>query len=325
MLSRLMLDRNTDVPLFRQLRAAIEMRIIDGTLADGSNLPSIRTMATELGISNVTVIQAYNDLQAGSYIRSVPKRGFFVTSGRSTHNELVPTDRLTEAIDRMFAIAIEDGIGERNAIQISLQRLRDREDRPNSIAIVGYLDASLAERVVYTRQAIADIGVKVKGISFEALELMDSHEREIRLQPFELLLVSVGETEQLTTLLNGQSSRILPMTRTLRSDVIETIENQPTSARFGIIASNAEYADRMIAELRRVRPESIVSVVAQVTEDSKVQYALQKSDVILVGSIARSQLPFEKTENLPLVEFHFMPDAVTIQRLRNELEFARSH
>lgn len=323
MLSRLVLDRNTDVPLFRQLRAAIEMRIIDGTLTDGAHLPSIRCLASELGVANVTVIQAYNDLQARGYIRSVPKRGFFVTSGISATPAPVSTERLAEAIDKMFEVAREDGIGELDAIQFATQQLRERLQRSVSIAIVGYLNASLEERVAYTQASLADTGVVVSGVSFESLERLDSVERDNYLQPFDVFLVSVGETDHASSLLQSHVSRILPMTRTLRGDVIDAIADQPISTRFGIIAYTTEYSDRMIAELRRVRPNSVVSAVALVTDAEAVHFTLENSDVILIGSVAGPLLDADIPTGVDLVKFHFVPDNQTLQRLRDVLDTYR--
>jgi 2-aminoadipate transaminase len=74
------LDRTTDIPLYRQLRAAVAERIRAGELAAGTRLPSIRGLARSLGVSLVTVIQAYDALAAEGLVHAAAGRGTFVGS-----------------------------------------------------------------------------------------------------------------------------------------------------------------------------------------------------------------------------------------------------
>lgn len=65
-------------PLYEQLYLHIREEINQGHLLAGERLPSKRALAAHLKISVVTVEGAYNQLLAEGYIRSEPKRGFFV-------------------------------------------------------------------------------------------------------------------------------------------------------------------------------------------------------------------------------------------------------
>ncbi|MCI8537915.1 MAG: PLP-dependent aminotransferase family protein [Oscillospiraceae bacterium] len=65
-------------PLYEQLYLHIRLEISQGRLAAGERLPSKRALASHLKISVVTVEGAYQQLLAEGYIRSEPKRGFFV-------------------------------------------------------------------------------------------------------------------------------------------------------------------------------------------------------------------------------------------------------
>lgn len=65
-------------PLYEQLYLHIRSEISQGRLSAGERLPSKRALAAHLKISVVTVEGAYQQLLAEGYIRSEPKRGFFV-------------------------------------------------------------------------------------------------------------------------------------------------------------------------------------------------------------------------------------------------------
>jgi hypothetical protein len=200
-----------------------------------------------------------------------------------------------------------------------IQRLHVRQSRPKTVAIVGFRDASLEDRVQHTHARVCDLGTSVQGISFEALEAMDIHRREEHLRPIDVFLVSVGEVSYASALLRNHSMRIMPMTRVLRDDVVEAIHRQSDSARFGVIANSPEYADRIIAELRRVRPASVASAVAIVDEADAVRMVIGNSDVILIGSVAASRLNIEIPVGIELIRFSFLPDGDTLNRLRKLL------
>lgn len=64
--------------LYIHLYNCIKKDILDGTLTPNTKLPSKRSFAKNLGISTITVENAYAQLKSEGYIYSLPKRGFFV-------------------------------------------------------------------------------------------------------------------------------------------------------------------------------------------------------------------------------------------------------
>ena len=54
------LDQHDDVPLYLQLYEQVRRAVLSGRLGPGARLPSSRTLASELGLSRATVIQAYD-------------------------------------------------------------------------------------------------------------------------------------------------------------------------------------------------------------------------------------------------------------------------
>ncbi|MBQ6380809.1 MAG: PLP-dependent aminotransferase family protein [Clostridia bacterium] len=65
--------------LYLQLYDAIKSDILSGRLPAGQKLPSKRAAAKHLGVSVITVENAYAALQSEGYLYSLPKRGFFVS------------------------------------------------------------------------------------------------------------------------------------------------------------------------------------------------------------------------------------------------------
>lgn len=73
------LDRTAAEPLHHQLYRQIRDELVSGTFGDSSSrLPSSRALATDLGISRLTVSLAFSTLHAEGYLRSKRGSGTFV-------------------------------------------------------------------------------------------------------------------------------------------------------------------------------------------------------------------------------------------------------
>ncbi len=73
------LDKTGSESLYLHLYQCIKSDILSGALTSGERLPSRRSLAGQLGVSNITVENAYGLLQSEGYIYSIPKKGYFVS------------------------------------------------------------------------------------------------------------------------------------------------------------------------------------------------------------------------------------------------------
>ena len=69
------IDELSDVPIYQQIRNQIVMGISDGSLAGGEQLPTVRSLAMEIGINTMTVSKAYQILKTEGYILTDRKNG----------------------------------------------------------------------------------------------------------------------------------------------------------------------------------------------------------------------------------------------------------
>jgi DNA-binding transcriptional MocR family regulator len=82
----LSIDKAAGLPVYQQIRDGIIALIKAGTLAAGDKLPGTRELATQLGVSRKTVLIAYLELAADSWVESRPGSSTFVLDRTSlTH------------------------------------------------------------------------------------------------------------------------------------------------------------------------------------------------------------------------------------------------
>ncbi|MFE6721384.1 GntR family transcriptional regulator [Streptomyces albidoflavus] len=83
---QLLLDLDSEVPIYQQIRDRVVEAIADGTLGPGASLPSTRQCAVDLAINFHTVNKAYDLLRREGIIRINRKSGAVVHPdvGRAT-------------------------------------------------------------------------------------------------------------------------------------------------------------------------------------------------------------------------------------------------
>lgn len=72
------LDRGSEVPLHRQIYLQIRTHVLNGVLPGGARLPSTRTLTAELGVSRITIVNAFEELCAEGFLRSRAGDGTYV-------------------------------------------------------------------------------------------------------------------------------------------------------------------------------------------------------------------------------------------------------
>ncbi|QAY71838.1 GntR family transcriptional regulator [Xylanimonas protaetiae] len=95
-------DPASPVPVFEQLRGQIERLVVAGTLAPGTPLPTIRDLATDLGLARGTVARVYDELARDGLVETQGRRGTRVLGpGRRR-----PDDAALAAAADAFAVVL---------------------------------------------------------------------------------------------------------------------------------------------------------------------------------------------------------------------------
>lgn len=108
-----MVDRDSDVPPFEQVRAGVEALIATGELGPGDRLPTVRALAEQLGLAPNTVARAYRELEADGVVETRGRHGTRVAAtGDAAHQAAIAAarayaERVTElGVDPDEALAL---------------------------------------------------------------------------------------------------------------------------------------------------------------------------------------------------------------------------
>lgn len=77
-LSDIQIDKNNPNPIYAQLTEQIRLLIHSGHLKPGNSMPTVRSLAVDLGVNANTVARVYRDLQRDGLLRLERGLGTFV-------------------------------------------------------------------------------------------------------------------------------------------------------------------------------------------------------------------------------------------------------
>jgi GntR family transcriptional regulator len=111
---KIIISNSSPDAIYEQIARQIKAQIINGELAEGAPLPSIRKLAQELQISVITTKRAYEELEKEGLLDGVGGKGTFVAAQnpeflREKKMKLVE-EKLAQAVAeaRMLGIGFEE-------------------------------------------------------------------------------------------------------------------------------------------------------------------------------------------------------------------------
>ena len=108
---------DTKEPIQQQVYEQIKAQIFNRNLKPGSLIPSIRTLASALHISVITVKTAYDLLQNEGLIYSFPAKGFYISDLSDEEIEKRKLFMLMQATEEMIQNLEPYGIKREDVIQ----------------------------------------------------------------------------------------------------------------------------------------------------------------------------------------------------------------
>jgi GntR family transcriptional regulator len=107
----LSVDPRRALPVYEQVREQIRRMVAAGTLPPGTRLPTIRQLATDLGLAKGTIERAYELLEGDAIIERHGRKGSYVSDvAHSTEREV--TAGLETAAETLVIVARQLGADE---------------------------------------------------------------------------------------------------------------------------------------------------------------------------------------------------------------------
>ena len=112
----IIIDHDSRIPIYEQIKTQIIALINSGVLAPGDKLPSLRALASELSLNFNTIKKVFALLEADGVIESRQGAGFFVTAGAVENKNVLA--KAEEELRLTLARVRDAGLSEEAATRI---------------------------------------------------------------------------------------------------------------------------------------------------------------------------------------------------------------
>lgn len=113
------IEPTSDIPIYTQLANQLIELIATGTLQARETLPSVRSLAADLGVNMHTVNKAYHELEKKNIIEIIPKSGAVIKSISVNGPNEMQLDLIKQHLKPLIAESIVYGMDKEQILSIT--------------------------------------------------------------------------------------------------------------------------------------------------------------------------------------------------------------
>lgn len=119
------LDMKSSTPIYVQLRNQIVLGIGKGELRLGENLPTVRQLASDIGVNNMTVSKAYGILKNEGFIETDRRNGAKIAISKNSLNQRYFEEKIEEELQLLITEAKLSGCSSEEILASCKQMLEN--------------------------------------------------------------------------------------------------------------------------------------------------------------------------------------------------------
>lgn len=297
----IVLNRRGGVSVRDQLVAQLELKILDGTLAHGQRLPSVRALARRLRIHHNTVSAAYQDLESAGHVELRRGSGVYVRkNGPATLGD-------ARGLDEMIRLALREAMqkGYTGAqIRVAVERWLAAAP-PDRVLVVDPC-AEMAQLIVHeVRHSLA---VPAEACSIEELS------RDPGRVSGALVVVLPYHVEAVRALVPGAAVEAVHLE--FAADDQDAIRKAPLGSIVLVVSHSPTVLPFASVLLRSLRGDEVVVEAHLVTETRAWRRLAAVADLVMADTLALPSV--QKARPRRLREIRVVPSAA-LERLRQAL------
>lgn len=121
------IDLASPTPVYRQIADALRALMVEGALAPGDPLPTVRALAADLGVHHNTVAEAYRQLAAEGWLDLRRHHGARIKPREQPPPTAGAAERFTQRLRELIAKGRAEGLAAHD-IRAILERFASHED-----------------------------------------------------------------------------------------------------------------------------------------------------------------------------------------------------
>lgn len=313
------IDKASGLPIYLQIKHQLLYEIAVGRLTPGSALPSIRQLASSLGVTAATVRHAYAALEAEGLVVSYPGKGIIVAElsaelrEQASQRQAALLDLFASTLERARALGYTP-----DEIRAALgQAFLATVDRPR-VVFVGAEPEFVERYTPLLAEALRDLPVDVTGV-----QLRDLRERGpawLQTAAPACVVTLVRSYADVRDLLHSTGLAVLGLALELAPETQRELLSLPRDVPALLVAERFNLTGMVHLIEQYWVPDGEFPHVA--LESRELAAAIQRAEVIIHTLRARRTVARLVPAGRRLIELRFVFNPISLARLRERIASA---
>lgn len=317
----LQVNKKSGTPIYLQLKRQIDHLVKMGIWPAGMQLPTERELAEILGVSRNTVSAAYKELEAEQVLVSQQGRGTFVMAS-DTASVLGKQERLAQMIDAVIDECLDLGVELDTLNNLAQQRIDERRELLGRVK-VAFIECNREQLDYFAKELELGSGVSIVPMLLADLE-RDPERQLAELAGMDLIVTTFFHLDEVRDLV-GDRAETLGIALDPQLGTVVRIARLPKGIKLGLVCISEPFAERVGKSMDNAGIEGLQLTHTISRDPEEVKRFLADVDACIVSPGRRAEVEALVPGNIEVIEFTYVPDAGSVNRLNAVLTELRKN
>lgn len=277
----LTVNKESGIPLYKQVKYSITEKIQSGELNSGFRLPTERELSEQLAISRNTVSAAYKDLEKEGLLVSRQGKGTFVAEdfGKVLSGEL--HERILSYVDLGLEEALAGGMEARDYLRMVEQRVSEKIESLRTAHAI-YVECNPEQARYYARQIEEGTNLNCQAVTVAELIEMSDETRSL-LHEASVIIATANHVPEVQEYTRDFGKAVLGVAANPDLQTMVKIARYPEGTRFAFISISLEFKDKVKEALQGAGLTDLDITYSNSKDPNELAGVLQDKDIILVS------------------------------------------
>ena len=313
----IVINKQSGVPLYIQLKNQIMESIKDGSLKVGHKMPTEREFAEKLKISRNTVSTAYKELEQDGVLKSYQGRGTFVAEEAKPWKAHNIKDKIIKFVDLGLEEALETGMDVNEFLEIVQERVKQKTEMMSKIIAV-YVECNIEQAKLFSSQLSESMGMNVIPVTVNDLHNMSEETKET-IEKCQVVISTFNHVNEVTDLIKNYQKEVLGIAITPELQTIVKIARYPEGTKFGFICISDEFMFKIRGAIHEAGLGEIDIDYSNSKDVEEVQKIVDAADVIIVSPGRYQDVKKYNKGQKDVIRFLYSLDEGSVKALKSKI------
>lgn len=310
------LNRESGVPLYRQVKNLILNKVKSGELSSGYKMPTERELSDQLTVSRNTISSAYKELEKEGILISKQGKGTFVAEESTLMASGEFRERIIRFIDLGLDEAIEAGVEPKNYIKMVEQRVEERVDSKRLSKAV-YVECNVEQARYFSNQLRLGTNLECEPLTIPDLIEMDN-ETKLKLYNADVIVSTFNHVPEVMEYTKAFGKEVLGVAINPDLSTIVKLARYPIETRIAFVSISSEFSEKVKLAINEAGLSDLDISYTTTQDKEELKKVVEGKDIVLV-SPGRKRDVVELVPDERVQSFIYNLDEGSLKALKTKL------